>query len=355
VRFSENSQSFASKTDADQNVELRPSWKPSLLLDPFIGPSPAIRAIEQKARKVLLTDQPVLIQGETGTGKGVLAAWLHYHGSRRDQSFVDLNCASLCRELLESDLFGHERGAFTGAVATKKGLFEIANNGTVFLDEIGDLDLQLQPRLLKVLEENRFRRLGDVCERHVNIRLITATGKNLALLVQENKFRIDLYYRINTFSIKLPPLRERIEDIPLLARKMLKRIAVDQGRNELLLSPELEKRLQAYPWPGNLRELRQSLERAATFCENAMLTVEDLQLEHEHLANDPTVSEKRQMTLSELERRHIEQVLRIENGNVEETAKKLGLSRSALYERIKKHGISLSGIPKLNPGIGTNV
>ncbi len=314
-----------------------------------------MRAIEQKARKFVLTDQPVLIQGETGTGKGVLAAWLHYHGGRRDQSFVDLNCASLSRELLESDLFGHEKGAFTGAVATKKGLFEIAHNGTVFLDEIGDLDLQVQPRLLKVLEENRFRRLGDVSERHVNIRLITATRKNLALLVREHKFRIDLYYRINTFSIKLPALRERVEDIPLLARKMLERIAIDQGRNELLLSPELEKRLQAYPWPGNLRELRQSLQRAAIFCENAMLTVEDLQLEHEHLANDPTVSEKRQMTLSELERRHIEQVLRIENGNVEKTAKTLGLSRSALYDRIKKHGISLSGIPKLNPGFGTNV
>lgn len=341
--------------NVDQNAELPQSWKPSLLLDPFIGPSPAMRAIEQKTRKFLLTDQPVLIQGETGTGKGVLAAWLHYHGGRRDQSFVDLNCASLCRELLESDLFGHERGAFTGAVATKKGLFEIAHNGTIFLDEIGDLDLQVQPRLLKVLEENRFRRLGDVCERQVNIRLITATRKNLALLVREHKFRIDLYYRINTFSIKLPALRERIEDIPLLARKMLKRIAIDQGRNELLLSPELEKRLQAYHWPGNLRELRQSLQRAATFCENAMLTIEDLQLEREHLANDPTVSEKRQMTLSELERRHIEQVLRIENGNVEETAKTLGLSRSALYERIKKHGISLSGIPKLNPEFGTNV
>lgn len=349
VRLPENSQS------SDQNAELRQFWKPSLLLDPFIGRSPAIRAIEQKARKFLLTDQPVLIQGETGSGKGVLAAWLHYHGGRRDQSFVDLNCASLCRELLESDLFGHERGAFTGAVATKKGLFEIAHNGTVFLDEIGDLDLQLQPRLLKVLEENRFRRLGDVCERHVNIRLITATSKDLALLVREHEFRIDLYYRINTFSIKLPALRERIEDIPLLARTMLKKIAIDQGRNELHLSPEVEKRLQAYPWPGNLRELRQSLQRAAILCENAMLDVDDLQLEHEHLANDPAVSEKRQMTLSELERRHIEQVLRLEKGSVEETAKTLGLSRSALYDRIKKHGISLSGIPKLNPESGTNL
>ncbi len=352
MRLPENSQPFV---NGDQNAEFGQSWKPSLLLDPFIGPSPAMRAIEQKARKFLLTDQPVLIQGETGTGKGVLAAWLHYYGARRDQSFVDLNCASLSRELLESDLFGHEKGAFTGAVATKKGLFEIAHNGTVFLDEIGDLDLQVQPRLLKVLEENRFRRLGDVCERNVNIRLITATGKDLAQLVREQKFRIDLYYRINTFSIKLPALRERIEDIPLLARKMLKRIAIEQGRNELLLSPELEKRLQAYPWPGNLRELRQCLQRAATFCENAMLTVDDLQLEHEHLANGPIASVKRQMTLSELERRHIEQVLRIENGNVQETAKTLGLSRSALYERIKKHGISLSGIPKLNPEFGTNV
>jgi DNA-binding NtrC family response regulator len=339
----------------DEEAEPHQSWKSSYLFDPFVGTSPAIRAVEQKARKLLITDEPVLLLGETGTGKGVLAAWFHYYGARQDHLFVDLNCASLSRELLESDLFGHQRGAFTGAVSSKKGLFEIAHDGTVFLDEIGDLDLQVQPRLLKVLEEKRFRRLGDVSERQVNIRLITATHKNLALLVREHKFRIDLYYRINTFTIKLPALRERIEDIPLLARNMLKKIAIDQGRNEFLLAPELERRLQSYPWPGNLRELRQTLQRAAIFCESDMLTVEDLQLEHEHSADDPTGSERRQMTLSELERRYIEKVLVIEHGSVEETAKKLGLSRSALYERIKKHGISLSGIPKLNPEFGTNV
>ncbi|HKQ73447.1 MAG TPA: sigma-54 dependent transcriptional regulator, partial [Blastocatellia bacterium] len=171
--------------------------------DPFLGTSPAVRALAQKAGKLLSTDNPILIQGETGTGKGVLATWLHFNGPRRNEPFVDLNCASLSRELLESDLFGHEKGAFTGAVAAKKGLFEVVHGGTAFLDEIGDMDLQVQPKLLKALEEKRFRRLGDVCERSVDVRLIAATHKNLGLLVQENKFRIDLYFRINTFPLRL--------------------------------------------------------------------------------------------------------------------------------------------------------
>ena len=331
----------------DQRRKLRPS------LNPFLGTSPAVRAIAQKAKKLLSTDNPILIQGETGTGKGVLAAWLHYHGPRQDESFVDLNCASLSGELLESDLFGHERGAFTGAVAAKKGLFEVANGGTIFLDEIGDMDLQVQPRLLKAIEEKRFRRLGDVCERSVDVRLIAATHKDLDLLVQENKFRIDLYFRINTFLLRLPPLRERIEDIPILARHMLKEIVAELGRNDLVLSPDLERVLQSYRWPGNIRELRQALERAVLFCEGDTLTSKDLYLEY--LINDALVSSNQILTLSELEHRYIEKALQIENGCVEEVAKKLGLSRSALYAKIKKHGIDLSGILKISPEFGTSL
>jgi DNA-binding NtrC family response regulator len=325
--------------------------KLSQSLDPFLGTSPAIRALAQNARKLLSTNNPILIRGETGTGKGVLAAWLHFNGPRRDGPFVDLNCASLCRELLESDLFGHERGAFTGAVAAKKGLFEVAQGGTVFLDEIGDMDPQVQPKLLKALEEKRFRRLGDVCERLVDVRLIAATHKDLGLLVRESKFRIDLYFRINTFPLKLPPLRERIEDIPILARHMLKGIAAGLGRNELALSPDLERALQSYRWPGNIRELRQILERAVLFCEGGALTSKDLHVES--LSSGASFSGDQLLTLSEIERRYIEKALQIEQGRVEEVAKKLGLSRSALYEKIKKHGINLSRIPKMGPEFRT--
>jgi transcriptional regulator with GAF, ATPase, and Fis domain len=321
--------------------------------DPFLGTSIAIRAIAQKAKKLLLTESPILIQGETGTGKGVLAAWLHYHGSRRDESFVALNCASLSRELLESDLFGHERGAFTGAAATKKGLFEVAHGGTVFLDEIGDMDPHVQPKLLKVLEEKRFRRVGDVCERFVDARLIVASHKDLDLLVRESKFRSDLYFRINTFPLKLPPLRERIEDIPILARNMLKSIATDLGRGDLVLLPDFEKALQSYKWPGNIRELRQTIERAVLFSEDGALRSKDLHVEHSF---DGSLAPKVPiLTLSELERQYIEMVLQIETGRVEEIAKRLGLSRSALYKKIKKYGINLSRISRMSPEFEINL
>lgn len=318
--------------------------KPHRSLDPFLGTSPAIRSLAQQAQKLLSTDNPILIQGETGTGKGVLAAWLHHRGLRREEPFVDLNCAALSRELLETELFGHERGAFTGAVTSKMGLFEVAHGGTVFLDEIGDMDPQVQPKLLKVLEEKRFRRLGDVRERSVDVRLIAATHRDLNLLLRENKFRRDLYFRINTFSLRLPPLRERIEDIPILARQILREIAADSRDRNLVLSPDLEKKLQAYPWPGNIRELRNVLERAVLLSESDLLTPDHFHVEQ--LLETTPVSPNNILTLSELERHHIETVLQIEHGRVEEAAKRLGLSRSSLYERIKKHGIDLSGIPK---------
>lgn len=335
-----------------KNRSVNQSCKSGPSLDPFLGTSPVIRALAQKAKKLLSTDNLILIQGETGTGKGVLAAWFHYHGPRRDEPLVDLNCATLCRELLESDLFGHERGAFTGAVTTKKGLFEVANGGTVFLDEIGDMDLQVQPKLLKALEEKRFRRLGDVCERLTNIRLIAATHKDLSLLVRENQFRSDLYFRINAFPLRLPALRERIEDIPMLARHMLKDIAARLEHNSLVMSPDLEKALQSYRWPGNIRELRQILERTVLFCEGDILTSKDLHVEY--LSDGALGSMDQILSLSELERRYIEKLLQIKGGRVEEVAGKLGLSRSALYKKIKKHGMDLSRIAKMSLQLETD-
>jgi len=231
-------------------------------INPFIGTSKAIQTLAEQARKVLATESPVLILGETGSGKGVLARWLHDNSARADEAFVDLNCAGLSRELLETELFGHEKGAFTSATSAKQGLFEVAHRGTIFLDEIGDVDLQIQPKLLKVLEEKRFRRVGDVRDRQVDVRLVAATHQDLGLLVEENRFRDDLYFRICTIPLSFPALRDRVEDIPILAQYMLEKLSADLGRGEIELEEESIKALQAYSWPGNVRELRNVIERA---------------------------------------------------------------------------------------------
>jgi transcriptional regulator with GAF, ATPase, and Fis domain len=241
--------------------------------------TPAIRALAEQARQVVAVDSPLLIHGETGAGKGVLAAWLHQQGPRVDQAFVDINCAALSRELLETELFGHEQGAFTGAVSSKPGLFEVAHRGTVFLDEIGDMALEVQPKVLKVLEEKRFRRLGDVRDRYVDIRLLVATHQDLGRLVREKKFRSDLYFRISTILLSVPPLRERVADIPVLARSLLQRCSADLGRHDVELAPDAEQALQAYSWPGNIRELRNVLERAVLLSDRNMLRCRDLRFD----------------------------------------------------------------------------
>src|SRR5687768_5913902 len=244
--------------------------------DPFIGMSPAIRKLWDEAQRVVASDSPILLQGETGSGKGVLARWLHEHGPRKEEPFVDLNCAGLSRELLETELFGHEKGAFTGATTSKEGLLEVADRGTVFLDEIGDVDPQVQPKLLKVLEEKTFRRLGETRDRRVDIRLIAASHHDLSQLVKEKKFRSDLYYRISTIPLRVPPLRERSEDIPLIARELLTRLGVADV--DTSITPEVATALQGYAWPGNVRELRNVLERACLMRRGKVLTPDDLHL-----------------------------------------------------------------------------
>ncbi|MDT5156894.1 MAG: hypothetical protein QOC99_1629 [Acidobacteriota bacterium] len=307
-------------------------------VNPFIGTSAAIRELARQAGKLLTTDSPVLIQGPTGTGKGVLARWLHERGSRSEEAFVDLNCAALPQELLETEIFGHEKGAFTGATGSKLGLFEIAHRGTVFLDEIGDVHPQVQPKLLKVLEEKRFRRLGDVRDRQVDIRLLAATSQNLSLLMQEKKFRSDLYFRISTIPLNVPALHERAEDISLLARHLLERIALDLGRSNLSLSREAEKALESHAWPGNIRELRNVLERAALLSDHPTLSPDDLHFDSA-LKSDVALPGS-QLTLLELEEWHIRQVLGEEQGNVEQAARRLGIPRSSLYQKIKKFQIT---------------
>lgn len=320
---------------ADRTREAR------LAIDPFLGASPAIRHLAETAGKVVSAERPILIQGETGTGKGVLARWLHSNGPRAEEPFVDLNCAGLSKEFLETELFGHAKGAFTGAVSQKAGLLEVAHQGDLFLDEIGDIDLQVQPKLLKALEEQQFRRLGDVQDRQVDLRLIAATHHDLTRRVQEKSFRSDLYFRINTISLHIPPLRERREDIPLLACHLLERCAADLGRGRVGLSPEAERALREYAWPGNIRELRNVLERAVLLSDQGLLRPGDLRFDMsakaDHGGDDST------LTLEAVERRHIERVLREEGGQVERAAARLGVPRSSLYQKIKRHRIILSG------------
>jgi DNA-binding NtrC family response regulator len=306
-------------------------------VDPFFGESPVIGKLAADAARIAGSTVPVLIQGETGTGKGVLARWFHQSGPRAEEAFVDLNCAGLSRELLETELFGHEKGAFTGAVSAKAGLLEIAHRGTMFLDEIGDVDLQVQAKLLKVVEDLRYRRLGDVRDRQVDVRLIAATHRDLGQLVQEGKFREDLFYRISAVPLVVPPLRERGRDVVLLARRLLERISAEMGRPGARLSEAAEAALSAYAWPGNVRQLRNVLERALLLTDRAILEADDVTPARGAASAAPAAAGR--VSLAEAERRHIEAVLREERGAVAAAAEVLGLSRSALYERIKKHGL----------------
>jgi DNA-binding NtrC family response regulator len=323
-----------------QVSQLRRSQAARTAVDPFVGASPAIQRLKDQAARVLASNVPILIQGETGTGKGVLARWLHANGPRADDPFVDLNCAGLSRELLESELFGYEKGAFTGAVAAKPGLLEIANRGTLFLDEIGDVDLQVQAKLLKVVEDFRFRRLGDVRDRQVDVRLIAATHRDLGKLVKEEKFREDLLYRINALPLTMPALRERGADAGLLARAMVERIAADIGRPGTGLSGSALRFIESHQWPGNIRQLRNVLERALLLTERNALEAGDLgELQTAAAGGRPSGAAAR--TLLDAECRHIEAVLRAERGNVQRAAQVLDISRSALYEKIKKHALSV--------------
>jgi DNA-binding NtrC family response regulator len=307
-------------------------------VDPFVGMSAAIRQVAEEAERVCGSHCPVLIAGETGSGKGVLARWIHDRSPRAEEPFVDLNCAGFGRELLESELFGHEAGAFTGALQRKLGLLEVAQRGTVFLDEIGDMDLQIQPKLLKILEEKQFRRLGDVQERQLDIRLIAASHADLSQLIRDKKFRSDLYFRVSTVVIRMPALRERTEDIPLLAQHFFQRMAVDLGRIHLTLSERTLETLATYSWPGNIRELKNVMERAVLLATGDTIQPRDLRLEYASEPPGESTDESR-LTLRDVQRLHIQRALTIERGNVARAATRLGMSRSSLYNKISAFGI----------------
>jgi DNA-binding NtrC family response regulator len=310
--------------------------------DPFMGASDSMRRLESATRQVLGTSLPMLIQGETGTGKGVLAEWLAKNGPRSKEAFVDLNCAGLNRELLESDLFGHEKGAFTGATTQKMGLLEVAHQGTLFLDEIGDMDISIQPKLLKALDEKHFRRVGGVRDRTVDVHLIAATHHDMGALVENKTFRSDLYFRISTIPLIIPPLRERISDIPAMTIWFIERLQQDMIRGQLEIDGDAMKALEAYNWPGNIRELRNVLERAALLCKDGVIRTADLHFQIDRTSIPPapcTHSTDPEMSLEEVEQLHISNVFRKENGKVNRAAAKLKISRSSLYKKLKQYGL----------------
>jgi DNA-binding NtrC family response regulator len=309
-------------------------------LDPFIGSSPSIVQLREQTQRFLDTASPVLIVGETGSGKGVLARWIHDNGPRADEPMVHINCAGLTTAFLDAELFGHSKGAFTGATNAKPGLLEVANHGTVFLDEVADVDPEIQPKLLKVLEDKSYRRLGEVRDRTVDVRLIAATNRSLTEAVEDGRFRSDLYFRLCALPLRIPALRERPDDISRIAQLLLDNLAIELGRPDVRLSPEALKSLVSYSWPGNIRELRNVLERAILLADDD--TVHGTDLQFGDLTPHGAAAPDTDLTLEEVEQRHIEAVLDEEQGHVGRAADRLGVPRSTLYKKLKRFGISTS-------------
>jgi formate hydrogenlyase transcriptional activator len=304
----------------------------------IIGSSPALEAVLEQVEKVAPTDSTVLIQGETGTGKELIARAIHNLSARCGRQFIKLNCAAIPFDLLESELFGHERGAFTGAIAQKIGRFELADKGTLFLDEVGDIPPGLQPKLLRVLQEQEFERLGSTRTHQVDVRLVAATNRNLADMVKRNEFRSDLYYRLNVFPVSLPPLRGRPEDIPALVEHFVEIYAHRMGKEIEHIPPETMSALTSYPWPGNIRELQNFIERSVILTSGNAL---DPPLES--LKSAPEAESLGAITLEDAERDHIRKILEQTGWVVagpSGAAARLGIKRSTLYFRMQKLGIS---------------
>jgi DNA-binding NtrC family response regulator len=304
--------------------------------DPFIGESGAICNLFRQAAVVATTDTPVLIQGETGSGKGVLARWIHESSRRAGRSFMDLNCAGIARDLLESELFGHEKGAFTGASESKPGLFEIAEGGTVFLDELGDMDTAVQPKLLKVLEERTFRRVGGIASKTVDLRLIAASHQDLAELICDGRFREDLFFRVNAFPLRVPPLRERVEDIPALCEVILERMGGVVSIEKPTITEHALKKLSSHHWPGNIRELSNVLHRSILFAGGGPVDGHHVIVDQGKAAVVPQACSAK---LIDVEKAHIEAVLRQCDGRVDQAASVLGIPLSSLYQKISRFGI----------------
>ncbi len=299
----------------------------------LVSKSPKMQQVFEFARTVAKSNSNILILGESGTGKELLARAIHNESPRANGPFVAVSCVALPETLLESELFGHEKGAFTDAISQKKGKFELAHGGTLFLDEIGDISPKLQLALLRVLEEREFTRVGGTQPIRVDVRIIAATNRDLKRAVDEGHFRDDLYYRLNVISIKIPPLRERKEDIPLLAQHFVEKFNIELGKRVERISEEAMKKLMAYHWPGNVRELENVIERAMVITKGSVIRPEEIQLPTEET---PPAEDK---SLRAVERAHILRVLEENNWNVQRSAQILGIDRVTLYNKMKRYGI----------------
>jgi len=310
----------------------------------IVGDSPQLQKIINLASKAALSDSNILIEGETGTGKELFAEYIHKHSTRADKPFVVINCASLPDQLIESELFGHERGAFTDAKNTKQGLVEIANGGTLFLDEIGELSLSLQPKLLRFLENGEYRRIGGVTNLNSNVRVIGATNRNLLEEADNKNFRRDLLFRLNVITLTIPPLRDRRDDIPVLANFFLE--SKSPIRSPKKLSPKAELSLLNYNFPGNVRELEHTIERAIIFSEGEFIDPDDLNLpvsatarNTQQLMNEEDIRIAEIISMDEMEKHHIAKVLKLNRWDRTQTANQLGISPKTLYTKIKKYEI----------------
>ncbi|MGM0670067.1 MAG: sigma-54-dependent transcriptional regulator, partial [Gemmatimonadota bacterium] len=318
----------------EENLKLKDQVSEMSGATPIIGESPAMKRILEMIRTVAETDSTVVILGESGTGKEIVARTIHAQSKRRFAPIVAVNCGAIPETLLESELFGHEKGSFTGAQYRRKGKIELAHGGTLFLDEIGDITPKMQIDLLRVLESRTFTRLGGNKEIHSDFRLVCATNQNLEKLVKEGEFREDLYYRIKVFSLEIPPLRERADDILPLARHFVTKYARSMGKAEKEISPAAAEVLEGYRWPGNVRELENAIERAMVVGQGGEIRPQDLPLRVEE--NGPSGETT---SLEAMEKDHIHRVLREMDWNVTQSAKVLGIDRATLYNKMKKYGI----------------
>jgi DNA-binding NtrC family response regulator len=323
-----------------ENIQLQQALDDRYGLHAIVGQSPALQKVLETVKQVAPSRATVLVEGESGTGKELIAQALHQLSPRAHARFVPVHCAALSPTLLESELFGHEKGAFTGATERRSGRFELADGGTLFLDEIGEIDANLQVKILRVLDSRQFERVGGNRSLQTDVRLIAATNRNLRKMVDEGKFREDLFFRLNVIAIRVPSLAERREDIPLLANHFLKEFNTENGKSVRKISPAVMQSLQQYSWPGNIRELRNAMNRMVVLCRGTELTLEEIPSELRQAPVAPQaagrpVSED-SLNLAEMERRMIGQALERTGGNISRAATLLGISRRTLHRKLNE-------------------
>ncbi len=323
-----------------ENISLRKELKDRIQFDMIVGKSPAMNAVFDIVRRVSPTDSTVLITGESGTGKELLARDIHKHSLRKESPFVVVDCGALVETLFESELFGHVKGSFTGAIETKHGRFEVANGGTIFLDEISNISLNIQAKLLRVIQEREVTRIGSAKPIKVDIRIIAATNENLAECVRHGQFRDDLFYRLSVVPIHLPPLRERKQDIPRLVDHFLKKYNINTKKSIRKISSTVRKALSEYNWPGNIRELENTIERAVVLSANDEIRLEDL-IYHGISSSFSLLTPVggKYKTMEQIEKEYIATVLHAHQGNRSHTAKALGIDRKTLLSKIKKYNL----------------